>query len=228
MTALSSAARALGFHSRQMRRRGINAIADVRRRLPSGGVALTFDDGPHPVWTNGALDILADLGVVATFFCVGRNAQRYPDVLRRALTEGHAVGSHSLSHPPAHKTSIRRLSREYGGGRRLVSQVAGADVRLFRPPYGYLSVRSAAVVRSQRLRTWMWTVDPEDWQAGSTAEGIAAVAGAAKEGDVVLLHDWVEEPWAAEARDRSATLAALPDVVHRVRERGLEFVRLPV
>src|SRR4051794_28115543 len=77
------------------------ALAGARRHIPGDSVALTFDDGPHPGTTDRVLDILSELKVQATFFCVGRNAKSHPQLVRRALTEGHGIGSHSYSHPYA-------------------------------------------------------------------------------------------------------------------------------
>jgi peptidoglycan/xylan/chitin deacetylase (PgdA/CDA1 family) len=102
-----------------------------------------------------------------------------------------------------------------------VSAVLGADIRLFRPPHGHIDPAGAVMLRRLSVSTWLWTVDPTDWRPGVTVEEIAAVAGRATSGDVVLLHDWVEQPLADEALDRFATIAALPIVVAAIRERGL-------
>jgi peptidoglycan/xylan/chitin deacetylase (PgdA/CDA1 family) len=199
----------------------------VARRVPEGHVALTFDDGPHTSSTGRVLDALAELDVRATFFCVGRNAQQHPELVERALAEGHVIGSHSLSHPHPARTPLDELTREYREGRQAVASVAGRDVALFRPPHGHLGFRSAVMVRRQSVATWLWTVDPQDWRPGVTTEDVASVAGSARSGDVVLLHDWVEQPYAPEALDRSATVRALPAVVREVQERGLRFTTLP-
>ncbi|WP_222262131.1 polysaccharide deacetylase family protein [Modestobacter marinus] len=202
-------------------------LAGVHRRVPDGTVALTFDDGPHPESTTRVLDQLAALGVQATFFCVGLNARSHPEIVRRALAEGHVIGSHSLSHPADDHTSPILLRREYREGRRSIEDVVSADVSLFRPPYGYLSLGTAAVMRERCLSPWLWSVDPGDWQAGVTVDAIVSVAGGADSGDVVLLHDWVEQPWDPAARDRSATIDALPVIVESIRSRGLELTTLP-
>ncbi|WP_448614625.1 polysaccharide deacetylase family protein [Modestobacter sp. URMC 112] len=204
-----------------------DTVADVGRRVPGGAVALTFDDGPHPDSTPRVLDVLRRLDVQATFFCVGRNARDHPALVHRALDEGHAIGSHSWSHPHPAETPRRRLSLEYSDGREAVASVVGRDVPLFRPPHGHLSVGDALLMRRQRLVTWLWTVDPEDWRPGVSSSDIVSVASRAGSGDVVLLHDWVEQPWAPQALDRSATVKALPAIVEAVTGRGLHFVTLP-
>jgi peptidoglycan/xylan/chitin deacetylase (PgdA/CDA1 family) len=201
-------------------------LAGVRRRGGEGTVSLTFDDGPHPSSTPAVLDVLAQLEVPATFFCVGRNARAHPELVRRAVAEGHAVGSHSFTHPHPAEVPLRALTDEYRSGRQAVEAAAGRDVPLFRPPHGHLGIRSAVMVRHRALVPWLWTVDPQDWRPGTAAADVVAVAGAARSGDVILLHDWVEQPHAPEALDRTATIDALPALVRAVRERGLRFTSL--
>ena len=196
-------------------------VAGVRRRVSQGGVALTFDDGPQPGSTDRILDVLAGLGVRATFFCVGDNARRHPQLVQRIRAEGHAVGSHSMTHPHPREMALRDLEREYAQGRRAVADALGTDTRLFRPPHGHLNPASSVLVRRLAVTTWLWTVDPQDWRPGATVDGIVSVAARAGSGDVVLLHDWVEQPEAPEALDRSATVAAVPAVVEAIRGRGL-------
>lgn len=203
-----------------------DAITGLARRVAPGTVALTFDDGPHPSSTPRILDVLGELEVRATFFCVGRNAEAYPELVRRAVAEGHEVGSHSFTHPQPLTTPRRVLLDEYGRGRRAVEAAAGRGAGLVRPPHGELGLRTGAIMRLQGLTPWLWTVDPEDWIPGASAERVAVVAGGAGSGDVVVLHDWVEEPWAPEALDRSATVRALPGIVRSVRARGLRLTTL--
>ena len=204
--------------------RVLHAATGARTRVSGSGVALTFDDGPQPGCTDRVLDVLARLGVPATFFCVGRNAERSPGLLRRIAAEGHAVGSHSLTHPHPRDLDPRQVRREYAAGRTAVEQVLGAAVPLFRPPHGHLSLRTAGTLR--RCRPLLWSVDPLDWRPGARRAHVEQVAGGAGPGDVVLLHDWVEQAEGPEALDRSATVGALPAVVAAVRARGLDFVCL--
>ncbi|MGY1679570.1 polysaccharide deacetylase family protein [Geodermatophilus sp. SYSU D01176] len=206
--------------------RGKDRVAQVRRRVPEGCVGLTFDDGPQPGSTDRILDVLAELGVRVTFFCVGRNARAHPELVHRIRAGGHAVGSHSMTHPLPWETARAQLRQEYAEGRRTVSEVLGADVRLFRPPHGHIDPAGAVMLRRLPVDTWLWTVDPTDWRPGATVEEIVSVAGRAASRDVVLFHDWVEHPLADEALDRSATIAALPIVVAAIRERGLALETL--
>jgi peptidoglycan/xylan/chitin deacetylase (PgdA/CDA1 family) len=186
-------------------------------------VALTFDDGPMPGTTGAVLDALADLGVRATFFCVGRNAERHPALLQRILSEGHAVGSHSHTHAPAGAQSPRRLAEDYVVGRRAVEDAAGRRVALFRPPYGLLT---PATIRTMRTcDTWTWSVDPADWRGDADVATITAALRDVDGGDVVLMHDWLE-PQVPHSGDRSATITSVRALVGRLVAAGVPLVSL--
>ena len=201
--------------------------ARPRRALErDAAVALTFDDGPDEVFTPQVLDALAAKGAHATFFVVGRRAQRHPGLVRRIVSEGHAIGSHTWSHPRPWEVSGLTTLREYRAGRRAVEEIVGKRVALFRPPKGYLTGRIALAILAERLDTWLWTIDPEDWRPGVTADELVGRVERLKARDVVLLHDGLEDALAPEAEDRSATVAALPRVIETARARGLELVRL--
>ena len=192
----------------------------------SGTVALTFDDGPDPEFAPAFLDELRRLEVVATFFVVGHRARARPDLVQRALDEGHAVGSHSDTHPEPWTVPLGALTRDYRRGRRAAEGAVGRRVRLFRPPKGYLDGAGAAAMLGAGVRPWLWTVDPGDWRPDVTADEIVGGLDGLTGGDVVLFHDAIEGPLAPSALDRSATLAALPAVADLARSRGLRFTTL--
>ncbi|QEC48502.1 polysaccharide deacetylase family protein [Baekduia soli] len=205
----------------------IIASAAVRRVAdPSGGVALTFDDGPDPLWTTAVLDELARLGVCATFFAVGRRAEENPHLVRRILADGHALGSHSYGHPDPWTLPVRALAADYRRGHRAVEVAAGRHVPLFRPPKGFVDVRGAIAMRLARVQPFLWTVDPHDWEPRVEAGAIRCALEGLAGGDVVLLHDAIEGPLAPEALDRSATVAALPEIAAMAAARGLRFTTL--
>lgn len=184
--------------------------------------ALTFDDGPDETYTPPLLEILSRSGVRATFFLVGHRVERDPELVRAIAAEGHAVGSHSQTHPKPWQTPLATVLADYQEGRRTLERVAGRRIDLFRPPYGWLSLRSALDLRRSGYAAWTWSVDPEDWQPDATTERITRVTRSIQGRDVVLLHDGVEGPEAPEALDRSETLAAVPVIVEQARARGLE------
>lgn len=212
----------------EARRRDIYEGRDLmRRRVDDDAVALTFDDGPHPDWTPRFLDVLRDTGTLATFFCVGANAERYPALVRRIVDDGHALGSHSFTHAVHDTLRPAAAMRDYLRGRDLVSAAAGVSVRLFRPPHGRLNPVNALLCKRAGMQTWLWTADAEDWEPHSTADALTdRYISRTRGGDVVLMHDWIEQPTDAHALDRSALLAAVPRVVSHVQSRGLRLALL--
>lgn len=213
---------------RRLRERVIGA-QPVRRKLEHGApaIALTFDDGPDPVYTPRVLDVLAEHGVVATFFLVGSNARRHPGIVRRIMGEGHRIGSHSWSHPVPLDTPWPALLVDYRRGRRAVEALGGEANALFRPPRGEVGARGALTMRALRLEPWLWTVDPEDWRPGVSTEEVVSGVGDLTNGDVVLLHDGLARPLSPEAGDRSSTVRAVPEIISLARDRGLGLTTLP-
>lgn len=216
---------------RGVRRRvgaGCIALARVRTQLdPSGtAIALTFDDGPDPLTTPAILDELKRLGVVATFFLVGRRARAHPEIVRRIVDEGHAIGSHSDSHPEPWRVPLVTIVRDYRRGRSEVEWAAQRPVRLFRPPKGHVGSAGALAIVLTRLRPWLWTIDPEDWRPDVRPAEVLAGLDGLRGGDVILLHDAIEGPLAPSALDRSATTAVLAGIAALAVERQLQFTTL--
>ena len=202
-------------------------IAGACDRIAGPGVALTFDDGPDPVFTHEVLDVLADRGVTATFFVVGDNARRHPSLIRRMVAEGHGVASHSMTHPDPWRLRPVELWRDYRTGHLEVAEVLGHDVRLFRPPKGHIDRRGALVMRAAGLRPYLWTLDAADWEPDLRPEDVVERLGRPVAGDVILLHDGLEGPWAPEALDRSAMVAGLRRFLDRALGDGVVFAPLP-
>jgi peptidoglycan/xylan/chitin deacetylase (PgdA/CDA1 family) len=183
-------------------------------------VALTFDDGPWPHTTAQILTILAQRQAPATFFVVGRQVQRYPDLVRQELAAGMAIGSHSYRHPqPFDRLPAARIRDEIARGRRSL-QPLGIHPVGFRPPGGAASPAVTAAAQQVGDRTVLWSVDPADWQPGVTANQLVPrVLAAARPGAIVLLHDG--------GGNRSATVAALPAIIDGLRRLGLTLTVVP-
>lgn len=157
----------------------------IRWRMPASGkeVYLTFDDGPEPEVTPWVLDTLAEHGVKATFFCLGRNVLRHPELFERLRKEGHAIGHHSWDHPDGWRTPWRAYYRNVLCG---AEQVGGT---LFRPPYGRLGIGRARSM-GKRYQVVMWDVMAGDFRKGMSGEACARyVLGRIKPGSIVVLHD---------------------------------------
>jgi len=194
--------------------RACERVARCGRRVDGAGVALTFDDGPDPTCTPRILDALSARGAVATFFLIGANAQRSPDLVRRIVAEGHAVGSHSYRHAHLRHLSARDAQREIVDGRDAIEDIVQRSVPLFRPPYGQLSTTVARFLRAGDWTTWHWSISSWDWR--DDASLVRRSVASAGPGDVVLLHDTHE-----------VTVATLPRVLDDFERRHVPFVALP-
>ncbi|MEA5003773.1 MAG: polysaccharide deacetylase family protein, partial [Christensenella sp.] len=125
-------------------------------------VALTFDDGPGP-YTEKLLDILKDNGVVATFFVLGENVERYPDIVKRAYEEGNEIGTHSWNHKDLKKLSLDGIMQDqYGKANDAIEAATGLRALIDRPPYGSMTEELAEQIGREQV---LWSVDPLDWDA---------------------------------------------------------------
>jgi peptidoglycan/xylan/chitin deacetylase (PgdA/CDA1 family) len=192
-------------------RRG--ASRPARRTGPFRGqdaaMRLTFDDGPDPRFTPLVLDALREFGATATFYCVGRRALAWPQLVRRIAAEGHTVGSHTMTHPDLSTLDPFAAIGDIRRGRRAVEAALGAPVPRFRAPFGRLGTPGKVALAVCRLEHDGWDVEPEDWRPDATAEAIAVAIRTAGADDVVLLHDGAERPIDPRSLDRSQTVGAL-------------------
>lgn len=153
-------------------------------------VALTFDDGPDPDSTPAFLDLLAERGVRATFFLLGRYAVEHPGLVSRIVEEGHELGVHGWTHRCVAWVGVRRLLGDLRTTRRVLERIAGEPVRWYRPPYGVLTTQALLVARRAGLQTVLWSDWGVDWRAGRTpAQVLDTVTRGLRPGATVLLHD---------------------------------------
>lgn len=173
-------------------------------------VALTFDDGPHPVYTLQLLDGLNERGVHATFFVVGKNILGNEALLKRMETEGHLIGNHTYSHVKLSELDIARACAEVEKTNALICEVTGKEPEFIRPPFGEWK---KAMECSFEMIPVLWDVDPLDWTTKNTALVVERVLKDTKSGDIILLHDYYQ----------SSVDAAL-EIVDALTERGYKFV----
>lgn len=173
-------------------------------------VALTFDDGPHPVYTPQLLDGLNERGVHATFFVVGKNILGNEALLKRMETEGHLIGNHTYSHVKLSELDIARACAEVEKTNALICEVTGKEPEFIRPPFGEWK---KAMECSFEMIPVLWDVDPLDWTTKNTALVVERVLKDTKPGDIILLHDYYQ----------SSVDAAL-EIVDALTEKGYEFV----
>jgi peptidoglycan/xylan/chitin deacetylase (PgdA/CDA1 family) len=196
-------------------------LLDHRTVVPCPGrpcVALTFDDGPSPEVTPRVLDILRDKEAPATFFLVGRQVDLHPELARRARGEGHAVGNHTYSHPPLFCfLSPRRLREEIARAQDAIERVTGTRPRHFRSPVGLRHPILERALEREALELVLWQLRTYDTRALTPETLRRRILDRARPGSIVLLHD-------RSGPGASAMLAALPEVIDGLRERGFELV----
>jgi len=183
-------------------------------------IALTFDDGPDPVWTPLVLDALASVRARATFFVVAPRARRYPSLLARIREEGHEVGLHCTEHVRHDARTPEEIESDVESG---LTALAG-PVRLWRTPWGVVTPATEEVARKHRLTLVGWTADTEDWRGGPPDEMLARVTGKLLPRAIVLMHDGIGP---GATRDGCAmTVDVIVSLVSLARSRGLEAVPL--
>jgi peptidoglycan-N-acetylglucosamine deacetylase len=183
-------------------------------------VALTFDDGPNPDATPVVLDALAARRVKATFFILGRHAERWPDLVKRVADEGHSIGNHGYYHRKLHFKSPGYVRRDLQLGTAAIERAAHVRPSLFRAPHGFRSPWVTAIARSLGQRTVGWSLGVWD----SDRPGVEAIAErtvrGASPGSILLLHDGDGyDP----SGDRMQTAHAVPLIVDRLLAQGFRF-----
>jgi len=205
--------------------RPLRPLLGVRDRTGSGdGVALTFDDGPHPVATPAVLQLLAREGVTATFFLVGEQVERRPSLAAEIAAAGHEVATHCYRHRSLLRLLPGQVRDDLMRAEDAIASATGQVPRLYRPPYGVLNGAALAHARRRGWATVLWTREGHDWEGKATAASIAdRVTRLVGDGDVLLLHD--ADFYAASGSWRN-TLSALPLVLEELARRGLRTTRI--
>jgi peptidoglycan/xylan/chitin deacetylase (PgdA/CDA1 family) len=201
------------------------AIGVPRTLARAHGVALTFDDGPHPDGTPAVLDVLARASARATFFLVGEQVERRPALAAEIVAAGHLVAVHGYRHRLQLRLSSDAVRNDLTRAAAVISEATGTAPLWHRPPYGIYSTAGLAAARAEGMQPLLWSRWGKDWRKFTTPGRITRRAtrnlGA---GDVILLHD---ADFYSSAGSHERTVAALPEVIGRLESRGLATV-LPV
>jgi peptidoglycan-N-acetylglucosamine deacetylase len=191
-------------------------------RLSSRGIAITFDDGPHPEGTPAMLDALASAGATATFYLVGEQVERWPQLAARIADAGHEIALHGQLHRLLLRRPTRALRSDLARALDVIGEATGREPSSYRPPYGVFSAGALALVRELGLAPMLWSRWGRDWGPHETPELIARRATRnLADGDVVLLHD--ADHYSAPGSWRR-TAAALPSVLASAAASGLTCV----
>ena len=172
-------------------------------------IFLTFDDGPTPSITNQTLDILKEHKIKATFFCLGSQVEKHPEIFQRIINEGHTVGNHSYSHLKGWTTNNKIYLEDVHRGESLI------DSNLFRPPYGKIK-RSQINSLSPQIKIILWDVLPGDFSSKNDVEKIVSnTLNSVESGSIIVLHD----------NDKCGTkmLQALPIIIDKLQEKKYSF-----
>lgn len=173
-------------------------------------IAITFDDGPHPTYTEQLLDGLKERGVHATFFVTGEHAELHPDIIRRMQEEGHLIGNHTYSHIQLRKNNQDAFKEELIHTNQVIKEITGEDVIYVRPPYGSWD---KSFEQELNMIPVLWTIDPLDWCSHDASCVVSRVTGKAKENDIILLHDYYD-----------TSVEAALEIVDELMEEGYTFV----
>ena len=180
-------------------------------------IALTFDDGPHPVYTPQILDTLKEYGVHATFFLIGENAERNPELVRRILREGHEIGNHTYLHKNLKEHTSGGIFEEISMAEEALLRIADQRTKLLRPPGGLYDKLVCETARRLDYDIILWTIDTLDWKHPTPEEIIDKVESSVQCGDIILCHDFI-------GGAPSPTPEAIKKIIPDLLGQGYEFV----
>ena len=186
-------------------------------------IALTFDDGPYPPYTDRLLDVLKAKGIHATFFLVAEQAQQYSELVRRMKAEGHTVGLHAFRHRDFLKLTEEEKRKDLERGKNLLRDITGKNPVYWRPPHGFRDFSVMETAAAQNLTVINWSVIPRDWTGIDSQEIFRRVMDKAEDGAIVLLHDGDSPGYKAS---RQATVDAVAPLIDSLREKGYHLVSL--
>ena len=176
-------------------------------------IALTIDDGPHPVYTPELLQILAQNGIKATFFVVGEQAERYPELIRAESDAGHAIGNHTYDHVSLIKIPPQYIDTEIKACGEVINRITGKSPHLFRPPGGEYNRSVAEATEALGYKLVLYSDDPGDYAEPGTQVIEKRTLDTISNGGIILLHD-----------GSAQTLTILPQLIQRLKARGFQFV----
>lgn len=176
----------------------------------NGKIALTFDDGPHPSYTEKLLDGLKERGVHATFFVTGEHAKLHPDIIKRMIEEGHLIGNHTYNHVKLTEYNRDEFKEQLVKTNQVITELTGQDVLYVRPPYGAWDKNLEAELNMFPV---LWSIDPLDWCTDNAAVVTQRVVSKAQDDGIILMHDYY---------DTSVTAAL--EIIDQLTAEGYEFV----
>ena len=207
--------------------RNSSVFGSVLTRLPTDDLvaSITFDDGPNPRATPLILDVLKREGVSATFFVLGRHADRWPDLVKRMSDEGHQLGNHGYQHQKLHRKSPAYVRTDLERGAEAIEKASGVRPTVFRAPHGFRNPWVTPIARSLGERTIGWSLGVWDSAKPGADQIVRRTLDGMRAGSILLLHDG--DGYDAGG-DRMQTAEALPRIIEGLRGRGFRFATLPL
>ncbi len=190
--------------------RSVPAMGGAIQEAGGKKIALTFDDGPHPYYTQQLLKGLKERNVKATFFITGQNVKAYPEIVKEIYAEGHLIGNHTYSHIQLTSKNEESFKQEIVRTNEAIKEVTGQDTIYVRPPYGSWNKEFE---KELNMFPVLWTVDPLDWCSSDASRIVRCVCSKAKENDIILMHDQYK-----------TTVTAALKIVDELTQKGYEFV----
>lgn len=178
-------------------------------------IALTFDDGPHPIYTLKLLEVLKEAHVHATFFVVGKQVDKYPALVQLEVMQGHEIGNHTYDHVDLTQIPPELIGYELDECNRAIKRATGTTAHFFRPPGGDYDVDVVREATRRSIVTTLWTDDPGDYAKPGADIVLQRTLDRLENGAIILLHDGIPE-----------TVDILPALIAEARKRGYEFVTI--
>lgn len=186
------------------------ALETAEKQADYKRIALTFDDGPHPYYTEQLLDGLKERGVQVTFFVTGEHAKLHPDIINRIHEEGHLIGNHTYSHMQLTAANKEEFKNQLIMTNGVIEEITGEEVVYVRPPYG---TWDKAFEKELNMIPVLWTIDPLDWCSRNVSCITESVVEKAEENDIILMHDYYD-----------TTVTAALKIVDDLQAEGYTFV----
>ncbi|MDD5156324.1 MAG: polysaccharide deacetylase family protein [Candidatus Omnitrophica bacterium] len=188
-------------------------------------VALTFDDGPSPVWTPKILDALKKADVKATFFMLGEHVEKYPQIAKRVAEEGHEIGNHTYDHHVLIYYKPEELLKEIKDAERVIQKATGKTTIYFRPPKAWLTAQEKKEIKELGYKIILWSINSKDWVTFDDKYIVKYIARNIQPGDIILFHD-SGGVFSTEGGDRRETVSTIPRLAEKLRQMGYRFVTI--
>lgn len=209
------------FDQAVLTRKGTVYRVDTEHRR----VAITFDDGPSPIWTPLILDELKKGNVKATFFMIGHHVKKYPEVARRVAEEGHEIGNHGYAHSVFLYYTPEELEEEIKYTELVIKEITGQTTRYFRPPKAWLTKEEKERIKTMGYDVVLWSLNSKDWVTFDDRYILRYLLQNIRNGDIILFHD-SGGVFTREGGNRSETVSTLPLLAEKLAQRGFECVTI--